>query len=118
MAQGTTNSDGELSSPEEIRAAMAKTREHIAGNLDVLKKRVLGESDSTKRKRRTVTKKKEASNGNKKKSSVKKSKGSHSPVKTKAKAVLGNMLKGAAVGAVKGAAEAVMPERSASKHSE
>lgn len=99
------------------RAEMARTRSRLSKNLSELKKRILQPFTKSEDEPMAATKSKSGkSKGKKRKSSAASSK----PMKTikrtagkamtKTKKVLGEMLAGAAVGAVKGAAEAVTPD--------
>jgi hypothetical protein len=99
--------------PKAIRARMAKTRSALERKLGELKSRFSLSPASEKRTKPMATKKSSGGTMTKKKATAKAGKAMKTVKKTagkyatKAKKVLGDMLAGAAVGAVKGAAEAV-----------
>lgn len=112
MAQRTGESGSDVTAePDAIRACMAQTRADLGRKLGKLKSRVLGRSPR-KGKKDTMTQKKTKGSAAKKKTSA--AKKTMNKVVRKAKKVAGEMLAGAAVGAVKGAAEAVMPDEKSS----
>jgi hypothetical protein len=100
------------SDPKTIRNKIKRTRSALEQKLDELKSRFSNSDPATQQRKVDMAKKKSSP----KESTAKKkpSKGGTATVKktagkvaTKAKEVLGDMLAGAAIGAVKGAAEAV-----------
>ena len=101
------------------RAEMARTRSRLSKNLSELKKRILQPFTKSEDEPMAATKTKSGKSKSKSKKR-KSSAASSKPMKTikrtagkamtKTKKVLGEMLAGAAVGAVKGAAEAVTPD--------
>jgi len=95
---------------------MAKTRAALTRKLGVLKSRFTSRP-AHQRGRTTMAQQKEKSSASSKKTPQrKKSSGSTgSKVARKTKKVLGDMLAGAAVGAVKGAVEAIQPEEQQGK---
>lgn len=110
MAQKTSNGAGNVTDdPKQIRAEMAKTRATLGRELGALKGRVLGTPATKGANTITPTKQKPA-HSDKKTSKAKKTGHSRS-TKGKVKEVLTHMLAGAVVGAVKGAAEVIAPEK-------
>jgi hypothetical protein len=99
MAQATNIGAGKLTAnPKKIRAQMAKTRAALARELGALKGRVFG----------IPAGKGEKIMSRKTKTRARKSKKATGP--SKAREVLEHVLTGAALGAVKGAAEVIVPE--------
>lgn len=108
MAQRTAASGGPLSNdPETIRAEIAKTRAALQQELDQLKRRLFSSREPVPRNKEKKMAKKKTTSGKNKSASSRSSTRSGS----KTKKVLGEMLAGAAVGAVKGAAEAALPDK-------
>lgn len=98
--------------PDTIRADMARTRANLGRELDALKGQLLGtpQPAGKKGKKTVAAHKSKSAEAASKKPSAKKSTGSvGKKVVKKTKEVLGDLLAGAAVGAVKGAAEAAEP---------
>jgi hypothetical protein len=99
MAQTTNHRAGRVKAdPKKIRAQMAKTRAALTRELGALKGRVLGIPADKGEKIMSRTKTARA----------RKSKKAKTP--GKAREVLEHVLTGAALGAVKGAAEVIVPE--------
>jgi hypothetical protein len=128
MAQTTTDLQPHVATdPETIRAQMAETRADLTAGLTALKTGAfLTRGEAIKKRKKTMpakkTSKKPATSAKRapaKKTTTKRAAASRagkasarkkkSSVANKAKKVLGEMLTGAAMGAVTGAAEAVMP---------
>ncbi len=142
MGQGTGRSDELKSSPAAIRKQMARTRDRLRDDLKSLKDRLLGTGPSsspggsstmaTKKasKKSTSSKSGRSRSGGKKsgvkkaarvsaakrsaKSSMKKSGGRKRSVASKTRKVATHALEGAAMGAVKGAAQAIVADMSGS----
>jgi len=109
---------GLTAAPKTIRAEMAKTRAALEKKLGELKSRFsIADPASEKRIPTMATKKSSRGAAAKKKPAAKKSQAVQAVKKTagvyakKAKKVLGEMLTGAAVGAVQGAADAVASDK-------
>jgi hypothetical protein len=100
MAQATNNRAGNVKAdPKKIRAQMAKTRAALTRELGALKGRVFGiPADKGEKIMPSKTKAARA----------RKAKKTRGP--SKAREVLEHVLTGAALGAVKGAAEVIVPE--------
>jgi hypothetical protein len=99
MAQATANRAGNVrADPKKIRAQMAKTRAALARELGALKGRVLGIPAGKGEK--IMSSKTKAARARKSKKAG----------PSKAREVLEHVLTGAALGAVKGAAEVIVPE--------
>jgi hypothetical protein len=112
MAQRTGESGGDVTADlDAIRARMAQTRADMGRKLGKLKSRLL-DPPPRKGKKDTMTQKKKATAGKKKTAAA--AKKTMKKAVSKTKKVLGEMMAGAAVGAVKGAAEAVMPDEKSS----
>jgi hypothetical protein len=133
MAQGTDKPGGEVTEAASLRADMARTRAALTRKLGALKERILGPDSAPKEegrramatKRRRTTKSKSAGRGKSAASAktAKRTTAKKKPPKGKTASrrrtargrksavqkVLGDMLTGAAAGAVRGAAEAVLP---------
>jgi len=100
MAQATNHRAGRVTAdPKKIRAQMARTRAALTRELGALKGRVLGIPADKGEK--IMSSKTKTARG-------RKSKKAKSP--SKAREVLEHVLTGAALGAVKGAAEVIVPE--------
>lgn len=111
MAQETSKGAGIVTdSPTQIRAEMAKTRATLERELGALKSRVFGTPAKKGIKAMTQTKAKSAGSS-KKTPKAKKAGSGRAATATKTKEVLKKVLTGAAVGAVKGAAEALLPAK-------
>jgi hypothetical protein len=85
---------------------MAKSRETLEHDLEVLKSRVLG--NSTRTKETTMANKKSRSATAKRRSHKARTASSKKPMMKRAKNVMGEMLTNAAIGAARGAAETVL----------
>jgi hypothetical protein len=108
MAEKTNKRPGNvMTDPIKIRAKMAKTRATLARELGALKGRVFGTPALQGEKTMSQAKVKSARSAKK----AKKSARSPASTKEKAKEVLEHKLAGAALGAVKGAAEVMVPEK-------
>lgn len=111
MAQKTSNRAGDvMDGPEQIRADMAKTRATLGRELGALKSRVFGTPADKGEKTMSQTKAKPA-RSDKKMSKAKKPGRRRSSTKGKTQEILEHALMGAALGAVKGAAEIITPEK-------
>jgi hypothetical protein len=100
--------------PATIRAAMAQTRADLTRAVRALKEHLFGAPSTARprgRKPMATKKAQKSSPASKKKSGTKKGHSGQSKGGRTAKKVMTKMLAGAAVGAVKGAAEAVAPKR-------
>jgi hypothetical protein len=97
-----------------IRAAMAQTRADLTRAVSALKEHLFGAAGTARPRGRKPMATKKASktpSASKKKNGTKKGHSGRSKGGRTAKKVMTEMLAGAAVGAVKGAAEAVAPKR-------
>lgn len=117
MAPRTSAAGGQVSAdPEAILAEMVATRASLKRKVARLKDRLLGPTRPTRNKKeKPVAQKKEKTTPSRKKASGGKKSGTGRISKkagNKMKEVLGDMLAGAAVGAVKGAAEAALTDTS------
>jgi len=101
------------SEPVLIRKEMAKSRETLERDLNVLKSRVLG--SSTQSKEATMAKKKSRSATAKKRSPKARTTSRKKPMMRRAKKVMGEMLTNAAIGAARGAAETVLEKADGTK---
>ncbi len=117
MAEGATSTTGGVDAdPQTLRAEIAQTRADLSRELGALKSQLLGSPARREGTKSMATKKAKTKSGSKS-SKSKKSTGRKAvkkvarKVATKAKKVLGEMAARAAVGAVKGAAEALASQR-------
>lgn len=109
MAQETNQGAGSvMDDPKTMRAEMAKTRATLGRELGALKSRVFG-TPAKGAKSMSASKAKSARPA-KKASKAKKAKGSSGSTKAQVTKVLKQVLTGAAMGAMKGAAEVIVPK--------
>ena len=95
-----------------IRKEMAKTRETLERDVNVLKSRVLG--SSTQSKESTMAKKSRSATS-KKRSRKTRTASTKKPMMKRARNVMGEVLTSAAIGAARGAAETVLEKADGAK---
>lgn len=112
MAKGSGDAYGLNAKPDVIHAQMEKTRADLTQTLAAIKARIFGQPRPASKRKPAVAKK---TSGTEKKASKKTSGHSRTAgTASKAKQMLTKVLKGAAVGALKGAVETVDTDKKTS----